>query len=239
MANNHPTEHNEHPHDHADHDHGHSHDQAHGHNHGEPHGHSHGLVDESIIRSKEGVKAVSLSFAVLFVASMLQLFVYSFSGSIALLTDLIHNGGDALTAIPLGLAFFYKSKKGERWAGYAVVMFIFISALVALYEVINKIIHPSTPTHLWAIMIAGLIGVAGNEIAAVIRWRAGKHLDSPALIADGNHARADGIVSAGVILSAFLIYIGLPIADPIIGFLITAMILQATWQSWQTIRNSK
>ncbi len=219
-----------HPHDHYDHDHGHRHDG--------PHGHTHGLVDESIVRSKEGVRAVSLSFAVLFATSMLQLFVFSFSGGIALLTDLIHNGGDALTAIPLGFAFFTQSKKGERWAGYAVVMFIFISAVIALFEVVNKLIHPSTPTHLWAILIAGVIGVAGNEIAAVIRWRAGKHLDSPALIADGNHARADGIVSAGVILSSILIFAGFPIADPIIGLLITAMILHAAWQSWQTIRSS-
>ncbi len=219
-----------HPHDHYDHDHGHNHDGS--------HGHTHGLVDESIVRSKEGVRAVSLSFAVLFAASMVQLFVFSFSGSVALLTDLIHNGGDSLTAIPLGLAFFLRSKKGERWAGYTVVLFIFISAMVALFEVIDKFIHPSTPTHLWAILIAGVVGVVGNELAAVIRWRAGKHLDSPALIADGNHARADGIVSAGVILSSILIFVGFPIADPIIGLLITAMILHATWESWRTIKNS-
>lgn len=221
-----------HPHDHHDHDRGHNH------SHDRLHGHTHGLVDETIVRSREGVQAVSLSFAVLFIASMLQLFVFSFSGSVALLTDLIHNGGDSLTAIPLGLAFFLQSKKGERWAGYTVVLFIFISAMVALIEVIDKFIHPSTPTHLWAILIAGIVGVIGNEAAAVIRWRAGKHLDSPALIADGNHARADGIVSAGVILSSILIFVGFPIADPIIGLLITVMILHATWESWQTIRNS-
>lgn len=218
----------------------HEHQHSHGHSHEEPqnHGHSHGLVDESIIRSKEGVKAVSLSFGVLFVASMLQLLIFSFSDSVALLTDLIHNGGDALTAIPLGLAFFFKSKKGERWAGYGVVIVILISAVVALYEVINKFIHPSTPTHLWAIMIAGLIGVAGNEIAALIRWRAGKRLDSAALIADGNHARVDGIVSGGVVLSAILIMLGLPIADPIIGLVIVVLILRTTWESWVTIKRS-
>jgi len=221
-----------HSHDHYEHDRGR------GHSHDGSRGHSHGLVDESIVRSKEGVKAVSLSFAVLFIASMLQLFVFSFSGSVALLTDLIHNGGDSLTAIPLGLAFFLQSNKGERWAGYAVVLFIFASAMVALVEVINKLIHPSTPTHLWAILVAGVIGVIGNEVAAIIRWRAGKHLDSPALVADGHHARADGIVSAGVILSSILIYVGLTIADPIIGLLITVLILRATWESWRTIRSS-
>jgi len=101
----------QHKHSHDNHDHDHKHEHAH--NHG-GHGHSHGLVDESIVRSREGVRAVSLSFAVLFAASLVQLFIFSFSGSVALLTDLIHNGGDSLTAIPLGLAFFFQSKKGER-----------------------------------------------------------------------------------------------------------------------------
>src|SRR5579884_554880 len=189
-----------------------AHPHDHGHSHEGGHGHRHGLVDESIIRSKEGVRAVSISFGVLLVTSLLQLIVFSYSGSVALLTDLIHNAGDSLTAIPLGLAFVLHSKTGERWAGYTIVLFILISAGLALREVINRFLHPSTPSHLWAILIAGVIGVAGNEMAAFIRWRAGKHLDSPALIADGNHARADGVVSAGVILSAILIYIGIPIA---------------------------
>jgi cation diffusion facilitator family transporter len=218
-------------------DHQHTHDHDH-HSHDEAHGHTHGLVDPSIVWSKEGVKAVSLSFAVLFVASMLQLFLFSKSGSVALLTDLIHNAGDALTAIPLGLAFYLQSKKGERWAGYCIVFVILASAIVALIEVINKFINPSTPTHLWALLLAGVIGVIGNELAAVIRWRAGKRLNSPALIADGTHARADGIVSGGVILSTILIAVGLPIADPIIGLVIVALILRSTWQSWQTIKGS-
>lgn len=218
--------------------HHHDHDHSHSHSHGEKHGHTHGLVDPSIVRSKEGVKAVSISFGVLLVASLLQLIAYRQSGSVALLTDLIHNAGDALTAVPLGLAFYFHSKKGERWAGYVVVGVIFISAVLAFFQVIEKFMHPQTPTHLWALLLAGVIGVVGNEIAAIIRWRAGKRLDSPALIADGNHARADGFVSAGVIVSTILIAIGFPIADPIIGLVITAMILHSTWQSWQTIRGS-
>ena len=219
------------------HSHSHNHDH-HPHSHDGSHGHSHGLVDESIIRSKEGVKAVSISFAILLVASLLQLIIFGLSGSIALLTDVIHNAGDSLTAIPLGLAFLLHSKKGERWAGYSIVVVIFISALIAVYQAIDKFIHPHTPTHLMALVVAGVIGVVGNELAAVIRWRAGRRLDSPALIADGNHARADGMVSAGVILSAILVAVGLPIADPIIGMVISLLIFQSCWQSFQTIRNS-
>jgi cation diffusion facilitator family transporter len=225
----HTHEHHHHDDSHHSHDHG---DHAHG------HGHTHGLVDESIIRSKEGVKAVSLSLAVLLITSLLQFGLYNLSGSVALLSDLIHNGGDALTAIPLGLAFYLKSKKGERWAGYCVVLVIFISAVIALTQVIDKFVHPSTPDHLWALFAAGVIGVIGNEVAAVIRWRAGKKLNSPALIADGTHARADGIVSGGVIVTTIFLALGFPIADPIIGLIIVGLILRSTWQSWVTIRAS-
>jgi cation diffusion facilitator family transporter len=205
------------------------------HDHGDHHDHSHGLVDPSILRSRAGVKAVGLSLAVLLGASLVQLFVYVLSGSVALLTDVIHNGGDALTAIPLGIAFLLRSRRGERWAGYCVVAVILASALLALVQVIDRFLHPHTPTHLWALLVAGLVGVVGNEIAALIRWRAGRRLDSPALIADGNHARADGYVSAGIIVSTMFIAVGVPIADPIIGLLITGLILHTTWESWRTI----
>jgi len=102
--------------------------------------------------------------------------------------------------------------------------------------VIERFLHPQTPTHLWSLLVAGIVGVVGNETAAVIRWRAGRRLESPALIADGNHARADGYVSAGIIVSTAFVALGVPIADPIIGLLITALILRATWESWETIR---
>lgn len=223
----------------SDHHHNdHEHDHAHGHSHDGEHGHAHGLVDPSIVRSKEGVRAVSLSFLILLITALIQVVFYSSSHSIALLADTIHNAGDALTAIPLGLAFFFQSKKGERWAGYFIVVLIFLSACLTLYQVVNRFIHPHAPTHLMAILIAGIVGVIGNEIAAVIRWRAGKRLDSPALIADGNHARADGIVSGGVIISTILIALGLPIADPLIGLVISGLILRSSWQSLQTIKNS-
>ncbi|HVA10699.1 MAG TPA: cation diffusion facilitator family transporter [Candidatus Dormibacteraeota bacterium] len=215
---------------------GHSHDHGHDdHNHN-GHSHTHGLVDPSIVRSKAGVKAVSISFGVLLITALVQLWIFTTSHSVALLADTIHNAGDALTAIPLGLAFFFRSKRGEQLSGYLIVLLIFSSAIITLYQVINRFIHPHTPSHLLAILVAGIIGVLGNEFAAVIRWRAGKQLDSPALIADGNHARTDGIVSAGVILSTILIGIGLPIADPLIGLAIVALILRSSWQSWQTIK---
>ncbi|MEP7091085.1 MAG: cation diffusion facilitator family transporter, partial [Nocardioidaceae bacterium] len=164
--------------------------------------------------------------------------VYRASGSLALLTDVIHNGGDALTAIPLGAAFLLRSDRAERWSGYFVVFVIFASALLALQQVIERFLQPSTPTHLVALLLAGVVGVIGNEIAAVIRWRAGRRLESAALIADGRHARADGYVSAGIVVSTVFIAVGLPIADPIIGLLITSLILRATYQSWATIRRA-
>jgi cation diffusion facilitator family transporter len=224
-------------------EHDHEHDHEHEHEHESvshtAHGHTHGLVDPSIVRSRAGVRAVALSLVVLLVTAVAQFLVYRSSGSVALLTDVIHNGGDALTAIPLGAAFILRSRRAERWSGYFVVAVIFVSALLALQQVIERFLHPSTPTHLWALFLAGVFGVVGNEIAAVIRWRAGRRLDSAALTADGHHARADGYVSAGIIVSTGFIAVGLPVADPIIGLLITVLILRATWQSWTTVRSAR
>ncbi len=158
------------------------------------------------------------------------------SGSIALLADLIHNFGDALTAVPLGIAFALHSRVAERRAGLAVVAAIFISACVAGYEAIGRFIHPAAPTHLAILGLAGAIGYGGNYIAARIRLGAGRRLDSAALIADGHHARADAYVSLAVIASAIVVALGAPIADPIIGLGITLVILRITWQSWATVR---
>lgn len=209
---------------------------GHQHDHDHPHGHSHGLVDESIKRSREGIRAVSLSFAVLGVAAMAQTVVFLASGSIALLADLIHNFGDALTAVPLGIAFALRSQLAERRAGLAVVAAIFISACVAGVEAIQRLIHPVPPTHLVALALAGVIGYAGNLAAARIRLSAGRRLDSPALIADGNHAHADSYVSLAVIASAIVVALGVPIADPLIGLAITVVITRITRQSWCTVR---
>ena len=242
-------EHDEHEHeghDHAGHDHSHAghdhagHDHSHaGHDHsdgGHRHGHSHGLVHDSIKRSREGIRAVLLSLAVLGVAAIAQTVIFIASGSIALLADLIHNFGDALTAVPLGIAFALRSEVAERRAGLFVVATIFISACVAAVEAVQRLIHPSTPNHLLVLALAGAIGYLGNFIAARIRTSAGKRLDSPALIADGAHARADAYVSLAVITTAIVVALGLPIADPIIGLAITVVILRITWQSWGTVR---
>ncbi|WP_411277856.1 cation diffusion facilitator family transporter [Gaiella sp.] len=233
------TEDHEHDHPHSQgeddpSDLGHGHDD-HDHPHG-GHGHSHGLVDRSITRSRDGVRTVLISFAVLGVTAIAQTLIFVVSGSVALLADLIHNFGDALTAVPLGIAFYVRSFRAEKAAGLFVVLAIFVSACVALYETIQRFIHPQTLTHLWVLAAAGLIGFVGNEIAAQIRLRGGRRLQSPALIADGNHARIDGFVSLGVIASALLVGLGFPRADPLIGLVITAVILKITWDSWRVIR---
>ncbi|HEX8959887.1 MAG TPA: cation diffusion facilitator family transporter [Solirubrobacterales bacterium] len=202
----------------------------------EGHGHSHGLVDESLKRSREGLRAVGMSLAVLGLAAAAQTLFFLYSGSVALLADLIHNFGDAGTAIPLGAAFLLRSARAERTAGLFVVAAIFVSACVAGVEAVSRLIHPQTPTHLVALAVAGLIGFAGNWVAAGIRTHAGQRLASPALIADGNHARADSYVSLAVVASAAAVAVGLPVADPLIGLAITAVILKITWDSWRTVR---
>lgn len=218
--------------------HGHSHDTgvAHGHSHGGDHGHSHGLVDPSIKRSRAGVQAVLLSLLILGATAAAQIVVFILSGSIALLADLIHNVGDALTAVPLGAAFLMRSSKAEKYAGYFVVATIFVSACVAFGESIDRLVNPQSLTHLWALAGAGVIGFLGNEAAAVVRLRAGRRLASPALVADGYHARTDGLVSLAVVASAIFVALGLQVADPLIGMVVTVVILRITWQSYLTVR---
>jgi cation diffusion facilitator family transporter len=217
--------------DHGGHEHG-------GHEHGghEGHGHTHGRIDPSIVRSRAGVRAVAWSLAILGVTAALQAVVFMLSGSVALLADLVHNGGDALTAIPLAIAFLARSERGERWAGYVIVLTIFASAVVAAIESIERLVNPRDLEYLLPVALAGLIGFAGNELAARVRLRAGARLDSPALIADGHHARVDGFVSLGVIASAAAVWAGWSAADPLVGLAITALILRITWQAWHTIR---
>jgi cation diffusion facilitator family transporter len=209
-------------------------DVQHVHGH-EAHGHTHGRVDRSIVRSRAGVRAVASSLAVLAVTAALQAVVFAISGSVALLADLIHNGGDALTAVPLAIAFLARSERGERWAGYAVVLTIFASAVVAAVESVERLANPRHLDYLLPVAVAGLVGFVGNELAARVRLRAGARLDSPALIADGHHARIDGFVSLGVIVSAAAVWAGVRVADPLIGLAITALILRITWQAWHTI----
>jgi cation diffusion facilitator family transporter len=201
------------------------------------HEHSHGLVHDSIKRSRQGLRAVGLALLVLAATAAAQAVVFAASGSVALLADLIHNFGDAATAIPLGIAFALRSARAERVAGLGVVIAIFVSACVAGYEAVVRIIDPRDVEHLGALAAAGALGFAGNWIAAIVRSRAGRRLDSAALIADGAHARADAYVSLAVVASAAAVYAGLDIADPLIGLAITVVILRITRESWHTVRD--
>lgn len=235
-----PDEHDHGKRDHGHDEHGkrdHSHDHGHVGRRHDDHGHSHGLLDESIKRSREGVRAVLLSLGVLGLAALAQTVVFVLSGSVALLADLIHNFGDALTAVPLGIAFLMRSERAERTAGLFVVAAIFISACVAGVEAIQRLVHQSPPTHLWVLAAAGAVGYLGNFVASRIRKSAGQRLNSAALIADGNHAAADAYVSLAVIASALVVALGAPVADPLIGVAITLIILRITSQSWKTVRS--
>lgn len=216
----------------------HPHADGHGHRHGNrhSHGHSHGLVDPSIKRSRAGVRVVVISLGLLGVTAAIQTAIYVLTGSVALLADLIHNFGDALTAIPLAAGFLLRSERAERGAGLAVVLTILASAVSAGIFAVLRIVHPLAPDHLLALGLAGGVGVIGNAIAARVRLDGGRRLDSPALIADGNHARSDALVSAAVIVSAVGVALGAPLLDPIVGLLVTLMILVITWESWKTVR---
>jgi cation diffusion facilitator family transporter len=209
---------------------------AHPNGHRQGPGHGHGLIDASIRRSRAGVRAVSLSLVVLMITALAQVAVYVATSSVALLADLIHNLGDALTAVPLGLAFLLRSPRAEHRAGLFVVAAIVFSAAVAGIEAVARLLEPRPLDHLLALAMAGGVGFVGNELAAVVRLRAGRRLSSPALVADGMHARIDGLVSLAVVASAAVVALGLKVADPLIGLAITVVILRIAWESWQTIK---
>jgi len=191
------------------------------------------------MRSRAGLRAVGWSLAILGATALVQVAIFVVTGSVALLADLIHNFGDAATAIPVGIAFWMRSFRAEKIAGLCVVLAIFVSACFALYATILRFIDPEPLSHLGALAAAGVIGFLGNEIAAQIRLRAGRRLASPALIADGNHARVDGFVSLGVVVSALGVALGFDLADPIVGLAITLVILKITWDSWHTVRKAE
>src|SRR5215217_5651666 len=222
------------------HEHGH-HDDDHG-----GHGHTHGAVDPSIATSERGIWAVKWSFVVLFATALVQIVVVVLSGSIALLSDTIHNFGDAATAVPLWIAFAltrlgtsrrfpYGYGRVEDLAGVMVVLIILFSAVVAAYQAIERIIHPQPVGLLWAVALAGVVGFLGNEGVAVFRIRVGRQIGSAALIADGYHARTDGWTSLAVVVGAVGVWLGYPLADPIVGLLIAAAILVIVWQSGKVV----
>jgi cation diffusion facilitator family transporter len=227
-------------HDHDGHDHGHGHD---GHDH---HGHSHGVVDPSIATSERGLWVTKVSGLVMLAVALLELGVYAASRSAALLADMIHNFGDAATVIPLWIAFALARRapragfsfgygRAEDLAGVAVVVALFVNALIAGYESLERLFHPEPVTHLGAVGAMAIIGFLGNEGVAMLRIRVGREINSAALIADGHHARVDGWTSLAVLAGAICVRLGFPIADPIIGLLITAAIFAIVWSAAKTI----
>lgn len=208
--------------------------------------HEHGAVDPSVASSERGIWALKWSFVGLFVTALLQIVVVLFSGSVALLSDTIHNFGDAATAIPLWVAFAlsrlgasrrftFGYGKAEDLAGVVVVLIILFSAVVAGYQAVGRLLSPEPIGLLWAVALAGLVGFVGNEAVAVLRIRVGREIGSAALVADGQHARTDGWTSLAVLLGAAGVWLGYPLADPIVGLLITAAILGIVWQSGKTV----
>lgn len=218
-----------------------------GHDHsGGAHGHTHGVIDATIATTTRGIWAIKWSFIILAITSVLQIMVVIATGSVALLADTIHNVGDATTAIPLWIAFVLVRRKpsktftygygrAEDLAGILIVLIILFSAVFAGYEAINRLIHPQPITQLLWVGIAGVIGFIGNEVVAVFRIRVGREIESAALIADGYHARTDGLTSLAVVLGAVGVWAGFPLADPIIGLLITIAILGIVWQSSKAV----
>lgn len=218
-------------------EHDHSHDA---------HGHIHGIVDPSVFTTLRGIWAVKWSFIGLFITALFQGFIVMISGSVALFADTIHNVGDAATAIPLWIAFTLAKRKPtkrftygygrvEDLAGVAIVSTILFSAAVAAYQSIDRLLHPQKMEYLLIVIIASVIGFIGNEAVAVFRIKVGKEIGSAALVADGHHARVDGLTSLAVLFGVAGTWLGYPMADPIAGLLITAVILHIVWTSGKEV----
>ncbi len=254
-------------HDH-DHGHGHGHDHDHGHDHGHGHGHGHShptgfkgvlynlfvphshdaadSIDDALEASREGVRALKISLFVLLGTTILQFIVVLLSGSVALLADTVHNFSDALTAVPLWIAFVlgrriasrrytYGFGRAEDLAGLFIIAVVALSAIVAAWQSIERFINPQPLHNLWWVVAAGFIGFAGNEAVAIYRIRVGQKIGSAALVADGVHARIDGFTSLAVVLGAFGAMLGFPIADPIVGLLISIAIVVLLWGTVRSI----
>lgn len=239
--------HDRHPHTHGGiaRDAGHE-DRHHTHNDREHHPHTHGAIAPEILTSERGIWAVKWSFVGLLITAGLQLGVVLLSGSVALLADTIHNLGDAATAVPLWIAFVlgqwkpdrrftYGYRRVEDLAGVAIVGIILLSAIVTGYESIQRLLHPQKIEYLGAVTIAAVIGFLGNEAVARFRLKVGQEIGSAALVADGYHARVDGLTSLSVLFGAVLTGLGYPLADPIVGLLITLTIARIVMESAQTI----
>ena len=224
----------------------HSHTNGQSHSHHDMHNHTHGTIDPALLTTQRGIWAVKWSLIGLAATAVLQVVIVFFSGSVALLADTIHNFGDATTALPLWLAFTLARRQPSRRftygygrvedvAGVIIVLTILLSAVVAGYQSVDRLLHPQPVQHLWAVVVASIIGFAGNELVAVFRIRVGKQINSTALVADGYHARVDGLTSLGVLFGAVGVWLGFPLADPIVGLLITIAILGIVWESGKAV----
>jgi cation diffusion facilitator family transporter len=253
----HDHDHHGNSHEHHDHDHDHDHD-GHSHKHHKglkgwlyelfvPHTHDAAdSIDDALESSTQGVRALKISLFILLGTTILQFLVVLFSGSVALLADTIHNFSDALTAVPLWIAFIlgrraatrrynYGYGRAEDLAGLFIVGVVALSAVVAAWQSIDRLFHPQPLHNLWWVFAAGIIGFAGNEIVAVYRIRVGRQIGSAALVADGVHARIDGFTSLAVVLGAGGVLLGFPLADPIVGLLISAAIIVLLWGTVRSI----
>lgn len=208
--------------------------------------HSHGIIDPRLASSKRGLWAVKWSTVGLLITVLLQVGAVYLSGSVALFADLLHNVGDIISALPLGIAFWmgrlppsrrfqYGYGRVEDLAGVMITLIIAASAVATGYESIQRFIHPQSLEHLEAVAIAAGIGCIGNESVALFRIQVGKEIGSAALVADGYHARVDGLVSLAVVISAVGLGLGYPWADPVVGLGITLALLHIVWDSGQTV----
>ncbi len=193
-------------------------------------------VDQALETSSEGIRAVKIGLVGLGLTAALQVVVVAASGSVALLADTVHNLADALTAVPLWIAFAvgrrpasrrytYGFGRAEDLAGIFIVAMITLSAVVAAYESVRRLLHPQPVSNVGWVLVAGLVGFAGNELVAVFRISVGRRIGSAALVADGLHARTDGLTSLAVVVGALGVMLGVPRADPVVGLLITVAIL--------------
>ena len=210
------------------------------------HGHSHGAVDGEILASGRGIRATKISLSVLLVTAVVQLVIVGFTGSVALLADTIHNFGDAATALPLWAAFTLSRKlptkrfnygygRAEDLAGLLIVLSILATGIFAAYESINRLGNPPEINYLWIVAMAAVIGFAGNEGVALYRMKVGKEIGSAALIADGHHARVDGLTSLAVLFGALGVWLGYPLADPIVGLVISVAILRIVVETAKSV----
>ncbi len=229
-------------------DHVHNPDEHEIHDHHAGHGHTHGAVDPSLFRSERGIWAVKWSLVGLFATALFQIVIVGMTGSVALLADTIHNFGDALTAIPLWIAFrlgqrpstkryTYGLGRVEDLAGLFILAAILVSAILAGREAILRFMNPQPIENLWAVILAAVVGFAGNEAVAYFRIKVGREIGSQALVADGYHARTDGLSSLAVLAGAIGVALGFPLADPLAGLAITVAILKILWDSAGPIFN--